>query len=93
MNNDAAQIEWLNQRVSYFRKQFARGLGRKATPIEAAALARAASWTARSELAQRDKTVTHNDAVRVDRLAAASRRDWERIKAAGRVERVPTLAE
>jgi hypothetical protein len=66
------------------------------TTAQQLVLDRAVNTTMRSELAWADASVSHNDAVRLDRLAAAARRQWDRLAAAHKPppqSSTPTLAE
>lgn len=74
-------IDPLSKRVAHFRKLFAKGLGRKATPLQAAALNNAAVLTARAEAAGLDPSVSLNDCVRINGAAAKARRDMEALLA------------
>ena len=75
MEPDRAPIAPLDARIAQLRRAFGRGLGRKPDTTEQLALDRAARLTARAEAAAHDPNVTANDLVRIDRLAAAARRE------------------
>ena len=79
METDTARIDGLSKRTAHFRKAFARGLGRKASTLEAAAIERAARLTALAEQALVDPNVTINDRVRIDGCAAKARRDMQAV--------------
>jgi len=73
MDSEPTQPDALLRRVRYFRKVFAVGIGKRATPLQAAAIDRAARLTARAEQAARDPNINANDLVRLDGCAARAR--------------------
>jgi hypothetical protein len=77
MDADTQQIDPLSKRVAHLRKAYARGLGHKASTLQAAAIDRAARLTALSEQALVDPSVTINDRVRLDGAAQRARRDMQ----------------
>ncbi len=92
MDANTPQIDPLSKRIAHLRKAYARGLGHKASTLQAAAIDRAARLTALSEQALVDPNVTINDRVRLDGAAQRARRDMQ--AEIGKRERpAPTLAE
>jgi hypothetical protein len=81
LDTNANRIDGLSTRTAHFRKAYARGLGRKATTLEAAAIERAARLTALAEHALVDPNVSINDRVRLDGCAAKARRDMAAVLA------------
>jgi hypothetical protein len=79
LETNANRIDGLSKRTAHFRKAFARGLGRKANTLEAAAIERAARLTALAEQALVDPNVSINDRVRLDGCAAKARRDMQAL--------------
>ena len=79
MDADTPQIDPLSKRVAHLRKAYARGLGHKASTLQAAAIERAARLTALSEQALVDPNVTINDRVRLDGAAHRARRDMQAV--------------
>jgi hypothetical protein len=77
MARDTIVIDALSKRIAYFRKAFARGLGRKPSALESAAMMRAARLTALAEAAALDLNTNANDLVRLDNVAQRARREME----------------
>ncbi len=73
MDTDHERIDVLSKRIAHLRKAYAKGLGRKATTLEAAAINRAAMLTAKAEAAGCDANCSPNDVVRLDNAAARAR--------------------
>jgi hypothetical protein len=96
LETNANRIDGLSKRSAHLRKAFARGLGRKATTLEAAAIARAATLTARAEAAANDPDITLNDVVRADNAAQRARAAMAALIAKPKPsarDAVPSLAE
>ncbi len=95
MDSEPTQNDTLSKRVRYFRKVFAIGIGRRASPMQAAAILRAAMLSAEAERALLDPSISLNDKTRVDGAAARARRDMERVLAAHKSAHAapPSLAE
>jgi hypothetical protein len=81
----------LSKRITHFKKAFGKGLGHKPSTLESAAILRAATLTAKAELAATDPDTTLNDLVRVDAAAARARRDMEQATRASKARPEPTL--
>lgn len=79
MESDTPQIDALSKRIAHLRKAYAKGLGRKASTLEAAAILRAATLSAEAELALLDPSVSLNDKTRIDGAAARARRDMAAV--------------
>jgi hypothetical protein len=71
----------LSKRIAYFRRVFAKGLGRKATSIQAVAITNAAVLTARAEAAANDPHTTANDLVRLSGCALRARTEMQALLA------------
>ena len=67
------------ERVKYFRKLFARGIGGKADPILAEALRRAARYAAQAEVAFDDPSVSYDHYNRLEAAADHAQRRVERM--------------
>ena len=101
MEANATRIDGLSKRIAHFRKAYARGLGRKASTLEQAAIDRAARLTALAEAAALDPDSALNDIVRLDGAAQRARRDMEALLVQGKraptpanaSQRLPSLAE
>lgn len=101
METNTSRIDSLSKRTGHFRKAFARGLGRKASTLEQAAIDRAARLAALAEAAALDPDSNLNDVVRTDGAAQRARRDMEALLRQGKREpvhgplgeRLPTLTE
>lgn len=89
MDTDSPTIEPLAKRVAYFRRLFAKGVGRTPTALQKLAIARAAVMTAKAEAAALDPATTANDCVRLDGAAARARADMKAAIEADRPK--PTL--
>jgi len=77
MDAGTQQIDPLSKRVAHLRKAYARGLGHKASTLQAAAIERAARLTALAEQALLDPDVSINERVRLDGAAQRARRDMQ----------------
>jgi hypothetical protein len=73
----------LEHRIACLRRAYGRGLGRKPSLVEEAAMARAARLTARAEAAAADPTVDLNSLVRIDNAAARARASMDAVLANG----------
>ncbi len=93
MSSNGSQSEWLDRRIAYYRTAFGKGLGKRANPVLAAAIARAASLLARAEWCRRDAGCSYNDLVRVDHRAELAVKHMERIKEADRERDRPSLGK
>ena len=89
MDMDQSSATQLEKRVARLRKSYAKGLGRKATFLEAAAIQRAAKLTAIAEFALSNPGVSLTDKVRLDNCAAKARTAMATALAKAR-DRVPT---
>jgi hypothetical protein len=92
MEMDRSTATALEKRVAHLRKAFARGLGRKASVLEATAILRAAKLTAFAEFATSAPGVSLTDLVRLDHAAERARAAMARTLAKAR-DRVPSLEE
>jgi hypothetical protein len=88
---DRMHTDALSKRITYFKKAFGKGLGHKPSTLQSAAILRAATLTAKAELAAADPGTTLNDLVRVDAAAARARRDMEQATRASKERPEPTL--
>jgi hypothetical protein len=61
------------RRVESLRRAYQRGIGRKLTLLERAAMLRAATLTVRAEMAALDANASLEDVVRLDNAAARAR--------------------
>lgn len=75
MEPDSASTAPIERRIKLLRRAYGRGLGRRPTLIEAAAMMRAAMLTAKAESAASDPSISPNDFVRLDGAAHRARRD------------------
>ena len=79
MDADTTRIDPLSKRIAHLRKAYARGIGHRASTLQAAAMERAARLTALAEQALLDPNVTINDRVRLDGCAAKARREMAAV--------------
>jgi len=84
MDRKSSPIEPLAKRVAYFRRLFAKGIGRTPTALQKHAVARAAQLSAEAERALADPAASINDKVRIDHAAARARADMAVAIAAGK---------
>jgi hypothetical protein len=83
----------LSKRVKHFKKAFGKGLGHKPSTLESAAILRAATLTAKAELAAADPTTSANDLVRLDNAAARARSDMWAALRAPKTEATPSILQ
>jgi hypothetical protein len=83
----------LSRRITHFKKAFGKGLGHKPRTLESAAILRAATLSAKAELAAADPTTSANDLVRLDNAAARARADMRAALAPKRDQSAPTLGD
>jgi hypothetical protein len=93
MAREPSPNDTLSKRIAHFRKAFAKGLGRRPSALQNAAMLRAARLTALAEAAALDPTTTANDLVRLDGAARRARLDMKATLVAKREQLGPTLAE
>lgn len=79
MDSDSSPIEPLAKRTAYFRRLFARGIGRTPTALQRLAITTAARAQAKAEAAALDPATSANDFVRLTRCAALAKRDMEAV--------------
>ena len=92
MGTDHTTATQLEKRIAHLRKAFAKGIGRKATTLEATAILRAAKMTAIAEFALSNPGVSLTDKVRLDHAAERARAAMVTALAKAR-DRVPSLEE
>jgi hypothetical protein len=84
----------LTKRAEYFKRLFAKGIGRTPSGKQKFALARAATLTAAAERAATDPLVSANDLVRLDNSARRARTELQHLIEQGRPKAATaTLAE
>jgi hypothetical protein len=89
MDSNSSPVEPFAKRVAYFKRLFARGVGKTPTALQKMAIARAAVLTAKAESAALDPKCTANDAVRLDHAAARARRDMAAVLKVAKPAHVP----
>jgi hypothetical protein len=89
---DRMHTDALSKRIRHFKKAFGKGLGHKPSTLESAAILRAATLSAKAELAALDPTTSANDLVRLDNAAARARADM-RAALAPKAEEMPSILQ
>ncbi len=84
MDSDSSPVEPLAKRVAYYRRVFAKGVGKTPTALQRLAITRAARLTAIAEAAACNPSISANDVVRLDGAACRARRDMAAAIAAAR---------
>lgn len=92
MNTDHSTNTALQKRIAHLHKAFAKGIGRKATTLEATAIQRAARLTAIAEFATSNPGVSLTDLVRLDHAAERARAAMATTLAKAR-DTTPTLEQ
>jgi hypothetical protein len=92
MTADKAANVALLKRVAHLRRAFVKGIGRKPTTLEAAAVQRAANLTAIAEFALANPSISLTDLVRLDHSAERARAAMATTLAKAR-NTVPLLEE
>jgi hypothetical protein len=67
------------KRVAYFKRIFARGIGRTPNALQKHAVARAAQWAAEAERVLADPAAQANDKVRVDNAFRRAKADMDAL--------------
>jgi hypothetical protein len=74
MTSDSSQLPSLEKRIAYYRRRFAKGVGKTPTVMQKLIIIRAATLTAQSEIVLADPAVSINDKIRADHAAERARR-------------------